>query len=389
LRSWLGDDEKIWARYLIAIETAEKVARSFCGSSTERFCYGCHDVPVLNKEDLNALCQYLPHLIVSGCKSSITDMRSTTISCIRMLVGLFGKTFGEWSIPDHSLQSRIAFLTAWGVLHHSQGSDDYNFAMLCEYLDALEEDLGTEYYCALKIPDTPLQQQAFSAVVVAGFAMQLREENLYSHDRFILPLSDSLPVVDLGVAPPAPFFDSSIDADRSWGFWLFRHNAVACQARNIEGEWMGSYRGPPRDRFDVLVNIQLQVLSPTDCGGKSGRAADDMVIAATDCYDEAGRFRFSLHGSINEKTGQFDIVMEIEDGSAEGGHWRGAMTPFGLVGQSVLGQAHPDDWIWLYKKSWCKLSTERYRDLPVSEVDALSFSVTGHPSVTRGRPWLL
>ncbi|GAB7339644.1 hypothetical protein MBLNU457_6233t1 [Dothideomycetes sp. NU457] len=232
----------------------------------------------------------------------------------------------------------------------------------------------------------------------------MRAEQYDSDDereRYLLPLSHRLPVVDLEVAPPMPFYDSSDGADRSWDSWLCRHNAVASQARNIEGEWIGMSICDFTP--GIINNIQFRVVSPTDHERRSGLAPRDMVIVGTGYHDEDDG-RFKSHGSINQKTGQFKINLKYERRNPDTDlheHWRGAMTPFGLVGAWGYLRAHagrwtlPDGfeiqgWVWLYRKSWCRAPTEKDKDLLISQVDDPPHPGTEYTSVdNRGRPWLL
>jgi len=72
LKYWIGQDQQVWARHLVAIEEAELV---LSGASTADFSDWHLEEAVEN--DLNVLfgCEYLPQLIVSGCKFEVHQTR--------------------------------------------------------------------------------------------------------------------------------------------------------------------------------------------------------------------------------------------------------------------------------------------------------------------------
>lgn len=212
-------------------------------------------------------------------------------------------------------------------------------------------------------PMRPVRQQAlcFKAVgVIASFARRDTRS-------IALPLLDRLPLVDLGVKPPVPYWDDTLDDEISWLGWLCRHNAAASQESRLKGEWVGLFLEGMMTH-PITENIHFRHEPFPDEVLVDGPVYDHrgtLPISADDCFDPVGHF--SLRGQLTAK-GNFYAEKRYTRHNQL--HWNlsGAMTPFGIVGKWWQYETSEDGYFWLYKRAWCTPSTDTFKDLPTSNI---------------------
>jgi len=205
----------------------------------------------------------------------------------------------------------------------------------------------------------PEQAFLFHGVGILSHIWRHRQ-GVQNRTRFRIPLFHRLPLVDFGIAPPTPFWNETLDADRSWKGWLCRYNAAASQATKLEGEWIGIYEWQHGAYYvdPMMENIHFHP-------GPGDRTAGETVeISAKGCFDFVGPF--GLQGTIDQH-GRFDMVKRYTMGTYW--HWDGAMTPFGFVGLWQRPHSTQRGLFWLYKRSWCEESEQGYVNIPTSQVD--------------------
>ncbi|GAB7343851.1 hypothetical protein MBLNU457_1819t1 [Dothideomycetes sp. NU457] len=377
LKKWLGNEKEIWKRFLIAVEWAEK--RAYLAE------HGGHHVNELQEdlEDDEVVfyeCEYLPQLIVSGCMS---DLQRQCLLFIDYLltrpehVEVFDAT--DWRGLSYEDQSCIAFCFASQCLSnsqkHKQLSDRsdmsevsrYNMEHakttdgLTAYAILVDESLSTDFGYRMQM--RPLLEQAlcFKAVgVIACFAHDIRPPIAF-------PLLDRLPLVDLGVRPPAPYWDPSLGKDVSWSGWLRRYNAAASQESNLKGEWVGVF-SEGLITHPMTENIHFHHRPLPEEFFTHGLFLDRhgaLPLSADDCIDPVGHF--SLRGQI-DVSGTFYFEKSYTRHSQMRWMLRGAMTPFGMVGLWWQHDAPDMGYFWLYKRAWCTPLSETFTDLPTSDI---------------------
>jgi len=297
----------------------------------------------------------------------------------------------KWWQLSYDNQSRLGFCFASQWLFYSEkirGDSEYpewglrnpSHTTAALQLTAFTKEIMQELDFEVVDADprqTPLLEQAllFRVVgVVTYFARKTRPPSAF-------PLFDRLPLVDLGVKPPVPFWESSLGEDVSWTGWLRRYNAAASQESSLKGEWLGVF-SEGTIIHPMTENIHFRHEPFHDEFFADGPLFDfdhhgTLSLSADYCIDPVGQF--SLKSQI-DVGGSFYAEKSYIRHSQLRWYLEGAMTPFGIVGRWSLLDGSERGYFWLYKRAWCTPSTETLKDLPTSNItiEPYSDSLKGH-----------
>jgi len=273
----------------------------------------------------------------------------------------------DWSSLDHDLHSRIAFMFAVAGLpsHADCPVGEYYDDQARIDLDKFAVEVSARLEDAFETApqNSPLMNQALLFEAVGVLLLGLRTRKILRVGaKLVLPISNGLRRLDLGIQPPIPFWNDTLGLERSWAAWLSQRTAEACQphALDVSDEWVGVYEmGRKRRVCDPMMeNIHFRMQQePEVPEHESGElpSSTEMLISAENCLDSVGPF--NLIGKIDSMTGRFKMTKHyFEHGFSW--RWAGAMTPLGFVGQWGHPGTHHSGFFWLYKRSWCDTSTD-------------------------------
>lgn len=388
LKKWLAHDKRVWKRTLLALETAVK--RSYLA---DRGGHLVNEEPEHLVEDVVRFeeCEYLPQLIVSGCKCRQCHLRShfplTTLGmpdlqsqCLLFIDYLLSRPddlepfdITDWTVLSYDDHSRIAFCFASQYLSnsekHKQLSDHSNMNELARekiagqlslHAKLIEENLMDDFSRGLYL--RPLLEQALCFKAVGIMAESAR----VTRSPIAFPLLDRLPLVDLGVQPPVPYYRTCLGEHLSWTGWLRRYNTAASQESSLKGEWVGVF-SEGMIIHPMTENIHFRPTSHDELFADGHLAGNPEMssFSADNCIDPVGKFSVKAQLDLS---GRFYAEKSYLRHSQLRWFLQGAMTPFGIVGQWWPHDAPDHGLFWFYKRAWCTPSTETFRDLPTSNI---------------------
>ncbi|PKS12749.1 hypothetical protein jhhlp_000959 [Lomentospora prolificans] len=150
--------------------------------------------------------------------------------------------------------------------------------------------------------------------------------------------------------PTLKAVDAAFSLAPSWRSWN-----EACVAQFVQDITEGSWRGVTINcnTITYMMGLQLEdvrfIITPD-------AAADNLTLEGNGFTDTEGPVK--LAGTINKKTGGFELSRQPRGASGSVHRLRGTMTPLGLVGYWGESEQAFNGLAWMYKQDWVASQNE-------------------------------